>query len=103
MKIVPMRLTDGQQYCTLDSKLHAALLKDMAVLPVLLYKAIQEVCKLSTKEKIAVFHLHVPSSLRLLLSHLNICTTSETRSCVKTAQHFEAPVLKSKQQTELKH
>lgn len=44
MKIIPMRrVVDGRQHPTLDSKLHAALLKDMAVLPVLLYKAIQEV------------------------------------------------------------
>lgn len=44
MKIIPIRkLVDGQQYPTPDSKLHAALLKDMAVLPVLLYKPTQEV------------------------------------------------------------
>lgn len=44
MKIIPIRrLVDGQQYPTPDSKLHASSLKDMAVLPVLLYKPTQEV------------------------------------------------------------
>lgn len=97
-----MRPADEEQYPTLDPKPHAVLFKDTAVLPVLLYKSKRYLRKFSIKEKIAVFHLHwLP--LGLLLGHLNICTTPETRGCIKTAQHFKASVLKSKQQTGLKY
>lgn len=52
MKIIPMRLADGQQTPAPDSRLHGALLKVTAVLPVLLQEAKQEVPKqISSKGK----------------------------------------------------
>lgn len=69
-----------------DSKLRAALLKHVEVLSVFYIKQCTSyLYKFYTKEYIVMFHLHFPSSLWLLLSHL----TSETWSCIKTAQGFK--------------